>query len=45
MGGSTRMCQATGKWPENAPICHGMLLLKLVCYILGETIQHNAHIT
>ena len=45
VGDNTRMCQATGVWSENAPICHGMFLLKLDCYTMSKTITQNAHIT
>ena len=45
VGDNTRMCQATGVWSENAPICHGMFLLKLDCYTVSKTITQNAHIT
>ena len=45
VGDNTRMCQATGVWSENVPICHGMFLLKLDCYTVSKTITQNAHIT
>ena len=45
VGDNTRMCQATGVWSENAPICHGMFLLKLDCYTVSKNITQNAHIT
>ena len=31
MGGSTRICQATGVWSESAPTCQGMLHIYQPC--------------